>query len=99
MARLTGNETIGEAIIKLVDGNPGAVTAIVEMIQRQGEDSGFISLHHMDDTKLYGSKIWNLWKNICNFDGEKFDNLIKDIAAHYKTFHEYLNSNTNFPTS
>lgn len=65
------NLSLIDAIIKIVDGNPGATTAVAEMSKVMtkvdpqsmlGEWGPVLSL---DGLGIYGSRIWMLYKDVC----------------------------------
>ena len=77
--RLDTIDTIKDAVVKMSDGNPGAVVALMQMMIRgnkYGEVHGLRRLCILDECEIYGSKVWLLWKDVCNFDGERFDKMI-----------------------
>lgn len=67
--RITLESTPISAIVAMSEGNPGAVQALSELMKT---DMGFIDLCHLDDAGIYGSDIWVGYKNVCDFDIEKF---------------------------
>lgn len=81
MSRITMRETGMEAIMKLVEGNPGAITVCIRLIKEVGDidpDSLFGGLGPilaLDTEKIYGCRIWMLYKDVCK------ENLIKMIAV------------------
>jgi hypothetical protein len=72
--RIELSDTPLTSIAKLSEGNPGAVSVLVDMFQRNAEidlESVFgpmSSLFHLDTLGIYGSKIWTLFKNCCGSD-------------------------------
>lgn len=72
--RLTLTMSGMDMVVALSDGNPGAVTVLMEMISKGrvidpqsafGPFTGFLSL---DTYGIYGSNIWLLYKDICGSD-------------------------------
>jgi hypothetical protein len=70
--RIQFNDSAQSAIIKLADGNPGAVTAICCMTKAAagvdpdnalGSASPIFSL---DSNGIYGPRIWMLYKDVCD---------------------------------
>jgi hypothetical protein len=57
-------------VMKMTDGNPGAVTVITQLIVDKNDPddwpSGFGKLLSLDTHGIYGSNIWVLFKNVCN---------------------------------
>lgn len=83
--KITVNDTFEDIIIKLSMGNPGAVTVCASVVNKVGLD-GFITLCHLDDMKIRGSNIWICYKEYCNFDIDKFIDLIKKQDHEMKNF-------------
>lgn len=81
------NERIGlkdttiSAIMKLSEGNPGAIRVCTEMLnksERIDPDSalgGLGALLSLDTHKIYGSRIWMLFKDVCKED------MVKTLAV------------------
>jgi hypothetical protein len=69
------------ACVKLAQGNPGAVTALVLLlkhgaaIDKDSSLGGIGSLLQLDHLGIYGPRIWMLYSDVCN------RNLAKMIAA------------------
>jgi len=63
-----------DAIVKLSDGNPGAVVVLAECLKRGEEidpDSAFGGLgpiFDFDTLGIYGPRIWMLFKDVCGQD-------------------------------
>lgn len=72
-----GKERIGlndsgmDIIIKMSDGNPGAMTVLMRMMKEgggidpQGFAGGLGAILGLDTHGIYGSKIWMLYKDVC----------------------------------
>lgn len=69
--RLTLEDSTMDAIVKMSDGNPGAVTVIGQLLTMEPAD-GLIALLHLDDMQLYGSDIWVAYKDVCGQDIKLF---------------------------
>ncbi len=71
MARLDLDMNAGEMILKLSEGNPGAITMLsrglgmVEAIDPDSAYGPFTLLFPLDDLGIYGSRIWMLFKDVC----------------------------------
>ncbi len=85
MGRVTLDDDLKSSIVKMCEGNPGALTVLCELVTRTPEidpDAGLGGLHyllHMDDQGLYGSHIWMLFKDVC---GGKLEGVIALFRAH-----------------
>ena len=74
------DDTAQDMVIKLSEGNPGALTVCLDILQKgksidpDGFDGGIGSLLLFDSMSLYGSRIWMLYKDVCGED------LVKTVA-------------------
>ena len=82
--RIEMTDTVVDVIIKLVEGNPGAVKVCTEMI-KCGESidpdsvwGGIGNLLSLDTHRIYGSRIWMLYKDVC---GEDLTNTVGILRA------------------
>lgn len=72
--RITLQDSIQSSMIKLADGNPGAISVMCELYKKTPEidpDSalgGLGSLFSLDSDGIYGSRIWMLYKDCCGQD-------------------------------
>lgn len=68
--RIDLNDNMMSLVMKLADGNPGAVTVCVQLIQDQNDPDCFLgplgSLMSLDTHGIYGPNIWMLFKDVCN---------------------------------
>ena len=80
MTKLDLNDSIEDIIIKMSEGNPGAISVCMMLYTRGGAidpddwlggSGGVLSL---DSIGIYGSKIWMLFKDVCKQD------LVKTVA-------------------
>lgn len=76
MTKIDLLDTAGEAIVKLARGNPGAVTALIELQTKTGQidkesvyDRSHLSKHWgiltLDELEIYGPRIWMLYSDVC----------------------------------
>ena len=72
---ITLDDDVTTAIVKMAEGNPGAVQVLCEIVKRLGAE-GFITLCHLDDMAIRGWKIWVGFKDYCKRDYDKFIELI-----------------------
>lgn len=79
--RICLQDTMMDAVIKLSEGNPGATTVCVQILNKGNSIDpdmvlgGFGILSILDIYNIYGSRIWMLFKDVCKQD------LVKTIAA------------------
>lgn len=59
-----------DAVVKMAEGNPGAVTVMCELLKPNLVE-GFMDICRLDDLELYGPKIWLAYKDVCGMDIEK----------------------------
>jgi len=72
--RIQLSDTSMTAAIKLAEGNPGAVTAIMELMHK-GADidpdaafGGMAGLFSLDTGGIYGPRIWQFYSDLCKRD-------------------------------
>jgi len=69
--RITGNDSLMTAIIKLADGNPGALAVLTSLAQDGhtiDPDSAlgpWSFLIDLDTNNIYADQIWMLYKDVC----------------------------------
>lgn len=61
------NSTVLDAVVTLADGNPGAVTALAELI-KANEGEALLTMLRMDELGMTGSVIWVAYKDFANYD-------------------------------
>ena len=66
MTRIELEDSAQSALIKMADGNPGAITVMIGLLKRA--DDGLLDLLHLDTVGLYGPDIWIAYKDICGED-------------------------------
>lgn len=70
--RIQLEDTTVGAIVKVAEGNPGAVTVLARLIREGGNIDpddfmgGVGSVLALDSHAIYGSDIWVLYKDVCN---------------------------------
>lgn len=69
-SRITMHMSLTDMVMALAEGNPGAIRALAEWI-KSSEDA-IMELLTLDTKRLYGSKIWEVYKNVCGEDIERF---------------------------
>lgn len=69
MSKVTLTDNIQKALVKIVEGNPGALTVCMSML-KHGDEIGpecgasLIPILCLDDMGIYGSRIWMLYKDV-----------------------------------
>lgn len=79
--------SVGEVIVKLADGNPGAVSAMAEMVK--ASPRGAIDLFHLDEMRMYGPSIWIGFSDFCKHDAAKF---AKAVCFRDKEMVDFINA-------
>jgi len=84
VSKLALTDTTIDAIMKMSEGNPGAVSVTTQMIHHTEQIDpdnlfgGLGNILRLDDMGIYGSHIWILFKDIC---GESIYNLTLLLRA------------------
>lgn len=68
--KLGFNDTMLDAIMKMTDGNPGAIVGLTSLLK--ADKTGGMLLFGLDDMNIRGSQIWQAYKYLYKEDGEKF---------------------------
>lgn len=73
MSKLNFNETFSDVLLKLSEGNPGAMTTLFEIMKAKNDDEiKYLDTFLVIDTmELYGSNLYMLWNDCCNRDINK----------------------------
>lgn len=100
MGRLALGDTATEIILKLSDGNPGALTVIREMLSRQFHNvHGAMLILWLDEWEIYGSMIWVLFKDGCHEDFGLLERAIRSVQMGYLTKGDILDSRFDASTA
>ena len=70
--RISDTTTIVDGIVILSEGNPGAAVTLAEFAKRNEAPL----FHVLDEYKIYGSRIWVLYKDWCEQDFDKMAALL-----------------------
>ena len=73
--RLTSEMSIKEAIIEMSEGNPGALTCMMEMMD--SNPMALLDILFFDSLGIYGSKIYMLWNDCCDRDMNKLNETLR----------------------
>lgn len=66
--------TLQELLLAMGEGNPGAITVMARLLER--EDGLFVLLH-LDEMGIYGPDIWVAYKDHCDEDLEQLARRVK----------------------
>lgn len=61
--------TTGEMLEKIAEGNIGALTVLMQLMRKE---NGIMVVLGLDSKHLYGHHIWEVFKNVCGQDIERF---------------------------
>lgn len=88
-------DSFEEAVCKIAEGNPGAVRCIVDMLETSPE-RGMAAMFLCDHYELYGSKLYELWNDLCARDSEMLINIIESLES--DAIKEIMNGEENKQT-
>lgn len=75
--RIEAHDSVHDILIKLSEGNPGALTALIEVV-KDDPVMGFMDLLHLDDMGMRGPQIWVAYKDHCKQDRTAFVKAIRE---------------------
>ena len=96
--RITANMDMKEMLMTMAEGNPGALTCMMSMLQT--DPMALLDILYFDSMGIYGSKIYMLWNDCCGRDMSKFKETIKYLrsgAVSEEKIHENLNRDYAVP--
>lgn len=76
--RITENDTLQDAVIKMSDGNPGCLMFLMQLFE-DNLSKAFMLCLRFDMMGLYGSRLYQLWNDCCD----------RDINIVYKVLEQY----------
>lgn len=83
MNKIELTDSVQDIIVKMADGNPGALTAMTqimansEKIDPQSDMRGLSSVLLLDTYEIYSTDIYVLWDNKCNRDVRRMIMLLR----------------------
>lgn len=83
MVKIKLEDSIQDIVIKMSDGNPGAMTAIMELIKNGAQIDpenalgGLGALVNLDMDNIYGTDIYVLWNDVCDRNNIKMISVIR----------------------
>ena len=88
MDRIKETSTIQEGIAAMSDGNPGALTAMMEImtsdhIHPDNVLGGYSAIMRLDTWEIYGTDIYVFWSDICGKDTTKMMAVIRACQMGY----------------
>ena len=85
MSRINLSDNITMSIIKMVEGNPGAITAIMDLVEKHDsiDPQSFFGplgvLIALDTFEIYGTDIYILYNDKCQKDARKTIMLLRAV--------------------
>lgn len=73
---LTLTDSYKDILLKMGEGNPGAITVLFKLMGPDG--SGALKILMLDDMNIRGTQIWIGYKDYCHQDLDAFDTAIKN---------------------
>jgi hypothetical protein len=77
MSRIELTDTAMDALVKMAEGNPGALTAMMDILKKhedidpQGAFGGIGAIMLLDTWEIYGTDIYILYNDKCQRDARK----------------------------
>ena len=81
MDRIKISDTIMDVCVKMSEGNPGALTCVMEMLRKDDwykNAPGFMLVLNLDSIGVYGEKLYMLWSDCCGRDLNKLDLVLRN---------------------
>ena len=79
LLRINMGTTLKEAIFVMAEGNPGAISALIELATK-ADMPWIIPFGHMDEAGVYGPRIWMLYKDVFNYDARAMEHDIRMLG-------------------
>lgn len=61
-------DSVFDMLVKMAEGNPGAVSVLSQMLQKSGAIAGPMRILDLDDMNIRGPQIWIGYKDHCKED-------------------------------
>ncbi len=90
-ARITLEDNMMDMIMKVTEGNPGAVSVCMKLIEKSAvidPDAALgplTNLFALDTHDIYGSRIWQLYKDVCKTDLVSMIGLLRAVQLGFLT--------------
>ena len=70
-------DSVRDIAVKMAEGNPGALTVIMKMLERDDAE-GVFQLLSLDDMNIRGTQIWVGFKDYCEMDMDRFLKCVRE---------------------
>jgi hypothetical protein len=85
MSKISLNDTFVSILEKMSEGNPGALTCLMEMIKKNDwyfpDTEPMVYVLHLDDIGIYGSQLYMLWNDCCGRDLNVFETVLRNYQT------------------
>ena len=72
------NEYLMDWMVKMAEGNPGALTVLLTALKERGSQKMGELILFMDDMNIRGAQVWIGYKDCCGCDLDKFIGCIEE---------------------
>lgn len=94
MAKLDGEYLLKDILAIMANGNPGALSFLIELINTMDEDRFIRYIEFFNNNDIYGSKLYMFWNDSCDKDLELVDKTI-DMLEYNSIDKEIIHENLN----
>ena len=102
--RIELTDSVMSAIMKMAEGNPGALTVCINLYKDGGKIDpddfmgGFGPILALDSYGIYGSRIWMFYKDVCKENLAEMIGVMRAVQLGFLELHK-LNSEIDNPTN
>ena len=100
MGKLNKEMTVKDILIEMSEGNPGALSFLMEELNLGDEIRFVVDVSFFDMYEIYGSKLYMFWNDACNRDLDKVKETILLIVSNKipkEKIHENLDRGRALP--
>ncbi len=100
MSKLDGDYTLQDVLTIMSDGNIGALSFLLEVLNLQDEDRFIKYIEFFNDNEIYGSKLYMFWNDSCDRNLELVDwtiNMLKSNGVSKEIIHRNLDRGRALP--
>ena len=100
--RITLNDTVLDIVMKMTEGNPGAITVLGRLQREHAQIDpqnmmGWLGVVlSLDSYSIYGSRIWMLYKDVCKEDLVNMVSIMRAVQMGLmseKYLNDYIDNN------
>lgn len=103
MSKLKLEDSLLDIMMKMSEGNPGALTCLIEMAKKKdwyGEANEIVMIMSLDTMELYGLNLYMLWNDCCDRDLIKMELVLRNYQMGIlskEEIHKNLNQGRGTP--